>query len=548
MVAEIDFSEFPIMFINISGDLEPVRLKVYADELKDKIESLREITRCDLIGAPEREIQVDVDLYKMESAGLTFYDIDNAIHSENMNMTGGEITSDGVRRDMRLISSFKSMDDIRDIVVMGPRGNPNYLRDIATVTDGLKEQQNYARLNKHSVITLSVIKKSGENLIEALNKEYKDKVIFYSSGQNEKIRDKIKYNFDQNNKYKEDEIRILITTDVLAEGINLHRSNIVINYDLPWNPTRVMQRVGRVNRVGSEHKEVRIFNFFPTAETDAELGLEDNIIAKIQAFHNALGEDAQYLSDTEEFTSFNLDGTRRYYKKMNSAETFEDDGEENIELKYLKVIRDLRDKNTDLYCKIKTLPKKIRTGRFDNNIKKDSLITFFRKGKLKKFCITQGLYSEELAFDEAVRYYECEENSKKQNVPKEYYEYLEINRNLFDTPSVDDMPVMNQRGGKSNEKEVISILKSLQRDARFTQEELEYINLVLKAFNDGLMPKKIAQKLKKQIEVEVDNLKVLPILRHNIPNEFIYENTRTKDNKKLTREIVLSEFLIRSNL
>jgi len=411
----------------------------------------------------------------------------------------------------------------------------------------LSELKSNKLLANNKLIIFTESKETGENLIEALNKEYKDEVIFYSSGQNEKIRDKIKYNFDQNNNYKEDEIRILITTDVLAEGINLHRSNIVINYDLPWNPTRVMQRVGRVNRVGSEHEKIHIFNFFPTAETDAELGLEDNIIAKIQAFHNALGEDAQYLSDTEEFTSFNLDGTRRYYKKMNSAETFENDGEENIELKYLKVIRDLRDKNTDLYCKIKTLPKKIRTGKLDNNVKKDSLITFFRKGKLKKFCITQGLYSEELAFDEAVIYYECEENSKKQDVPKEYYEYLEINRNLFEAPSADAVPVMSQRGGKSNEKEVISILKSLQRDARFTQEELEYINLVLKAFNDGLMPKKIAQKLKKQIEVEVDNLKILPILRHNIPNEFIYENTRTKDNKKLTREIVLSEFLIRSN-
>ncbi|MCX6153315.1 MAG: efflux RND transporter permease subunit [Candidatus Kapabacteria bacterium] len=170
MVAEIDFSEFPIMFINISGDLEPTRLKDLADELKDKVEAQKEITRCDIIGAPEREIQVNIDLFKMQAAGLTFFDIDNAIKNENMNISGGNITSDGVRRDLRLISSFKSIDDIKNIVMHGPRWNSVYLRDIANVEDGIKEQQSYARMGNKPVITVSVLKKSGENLINAADK------------------------------------------------------------------------------------------------------------------------------------------------------------------------------------------------------------------------------------------------------------------------------------------------------------------------------------------------------------------------------------------
>lgn len=87
---------------------------------------------------------------------------------------------------------------------------------------------------------------------------------------------------------------------LMMHYINLHRSNIIINYDLPWNPTRVLQRVGRVNRVGTQHDKVYVFNIFPTAQSDAHLGLEDNIKGKIQAFHNTLGEDAKYLSDDEE--------------------------------------------------------------------------------------------------------------------------------------------------------------------------------------------------------------------------------------------------------
>ena len=114
---------------------------------------------------------------------------------------------------------------------------------------------------------------------------------------NRDARDKIEANYDPNHTGEQsDEIQYLVTTDVLAEGINLHRSNIVINYDLPWNPTRVLQRVGRVNRVGTKHDKIFVYNFFPTEASKKHLKLEEIIIAKIQAFHNTLGEDAAYLS------------------------------------------------------------------------------------------------------------------------------------------------------------------------------------------------------------------------------------------------------------
>src|SRR5690606_17303438 len=156
-----------------------------------------------------------------------------------------------------------------------------------------------------------------------------------------------------NARYREDDVRILITTDVLAEGINLHRSNVVINYDLPWNPTRVLQRVGRVNRVGTKHDTVFVYNFFPTAQSDAHLGLEANVKAKIQAFHDTLGEDAKYLTDEEVVSTHEFFG-ERLYRTLNEKETYEAEEEEGpSELKYLKLLRDIRDNKPDLFERIK---------------------------------------------------------------------------------------------------------------------------------------------------------------------------------------------------
>ena len=119
-------------------------------------------------------------------------------------------------------------------------------------------------------------------------------------------RELIKKSFDPTNKEQNKNIRILISTDVLSEGINLHNANVIVNYDLPWNATLVLQRSGRINRLGAKHPDIYIDNFFPTTQADTHLGLEINITNKIQMFHDILGEDAKYLSDGEEIGSQEL--------------------------------------------------------------------------------------------------------------------------------------------------------------------------------------------------------------------------------------------------
>lgn len=165
-VQEFAFSEMPIMFVNISGDYDGMKLKQYADRMQDKIEELSEVTRAEIVGAPEREIQVNADPYKMAAARVSFMDIENAISRENHDITGGLIEVGNMRRTLKVKGQFTSVADMYDIVVRSSaQGASVYLRDIAELKDTIKERDSYARLDGKNVVTLNIIKRSGENLI-----------------------------------------------------------------------------------------------------------------------------------------------------------------------------------------------------------------------------------------------------------------------------------------------------------------------------------------------------------------------------------------------
>lgn len=166
-VKELAFSELPIMYINIAGDMELSKLKVYADELKDRIEGLKEITEVKMVGAPDREIQVNLDMYKMQAMQMSMGDIERAIGSENIAISGGQIPMDGTKRTISIKNEFKSVEEIKDLVIGSQSGARLYLRDFATIVDTARESESYARLAGKNVITLNIIKRAGENLISA---------------------------------------------------------------------------------------------------------------------------------------------------------------------------------------------------------------------------------------------------------------------------------------------------------------------------------------------------------------------------------------------
>lgn len=165
-VMEVSFSEQPIMYVNLYGDYDLPRLKKYADDMQDKLEELSQLNRVDLVGAPEREFQINVDNYKMRSANLTFDDISNAVAYENMDISGGLLDVGNTKRTLQLKGQFKTAADIKKVVVRNPNGAAIYLKDIAEIKDTIKDRESYARLNGKNVITLNIIKRAGENLIE----------------------------------------------------------------------------------------------------------------------------------------------------------------------------------------------------------------------------------------------------------------------------------------------------------------------------------------------------------------------------------------------
>lgn len=167
MVQEVDFSEFPIMYLNMSGDLPLDIIKKHADDLQDRIEGLKEITRVDIVGALDREIQINLDMYKMQAASLTFSQIESAIKYDNMTVSGGNIDLQGMSRSVRVIGEFKSIEDVKNLIVGTSSGALVKLKDIAVVKDHFKEQESFARFDGNNVITLNIIKKSGQNLLDA---------------------------------------------------------------------------------------------------------------------------------------------------------------------------------------------------------------------------------------------------------------------------------------------------------------------------------------------------------------------------------------------
>lgn len=166
-ILDIDLSEMPVMYVNLSGNYSLDKLKKYADLAQDKIESVKEITRVDIVGALEREIQIDADIFKMQVAKVTFSDIERAVASENLTISGGTITDQGVRNTVRIKGQFNDVETIRNIVIHSSSGAYIRLSDIAEVKDDFKEQESFARLDGKNVITLNVIKKSGANLLDA---------------------------------------------------------------------------------------------------------------------------------------------------------------------------------------------------------------------------------------------------------------------------------------------------------------------------------------------------------------------------------------------
>jgi len=219
-----------------------------------------------------------------------------------------------------------------------------------------------------------------------------DRVLTIDASNRNARRDDIRANFDANFSGKRrDDFDLIIATEVLAEGVNLHRANIIVNYDTPWNSTRLMQRIGRVNRIGSVAPRVYIYNFYPTSRVDDDIELRKKAVMKLQAFHSALGEDSQIYSTDEEVNTFGL------------FEKVPEENERDERLTLLMELRRFRAQNPEQFRRIVKLPARCRVGRADPG-RALSSVAFIRNTHRDAFYrVLPGTEPEEISLTEAAR-------------------------------------------------------------------------------------------------------------------------------------------------
>lgn len=401
-------------------------------------------------------------------------------------------------------------------------------------------------LKRQKLIIFSESKETADYLFKNLEKIYPNQALALTGSSSAATREKAIENFDARARFPKDQYRILVATEVLSEGVNLHRSNVVINYDIPWNPTRLMQRVGRINRVDTKFDKIYTLNFFPTKQSNTLIKLKEAAEAKIHAFMTLLGEDAQILTEGEPI------GSHELFNRLISKKTItgEDEAEES-ELKYLQVIKDIRDRNIDLFEKIKRLPKKARTARVLKD-KSGSLLTYFRKDKLQKFFIVnKKKRADELDFLSAAKLLESKTEAKRKDLPKVYYELLDKNKKAFILATLEEAPETKLRGGRDSATQVLRILKAneISKFKGFTEDDEFYLGQVIKELEEGGLPKKTSKTLLKEIDRElktnVNPLRILAVLKKNIPSEFLMEPITQGSAKTYgPREVILSEYFI----
>lgn len=352
-------------------------------------------------------------------------------------------------------------------------------------------------------------------------------------------RELILRNFDPTHPAPMDKYKILIATDVLAEGVNLHRAGHIINYDLPWNPTKVMQRVGRINRVGSAFSEIFVWNFFPTSQADTHLGLEANISKKINAFHTVLGDDLKYLSEDEEPTPQGLFG-ERLVKGLSSIN--EDEGAENTELKYLQHIRKIRDEEPELFARIKKLPKKSRSCR---EADMEKMLIFFREGALKRFVkIAPSGDAEDISFLEAAADFECRPNCQRVPLPgRVYFASLNRAKQFLESQQLDDL--FSQTTTSSKERQILNTLRALQRWPGLTEEDDAYLARLYKNIENASLPKAWLSKIKDALKA-AGPVAALSALRKVAPFNRLTDNdmvnTHKSDSSSHSRHVILAQY------
>lgn len=393
------------------------------------------------------------------------------------------------------------------------------------------------------LVIFSESKETTKYLSDSLRENGFDHILTVQSDNRDTQMPILLANFDANYKgEKKNDFNIVISTEVLAEGVNLHRANVIVNYDTPWNSTRLMQRIGRVNRIGSSAKAIYIFNFFPTSKVNNDIELEKKAKMKLFAFHAALGEDSQIYSTDETPESFGL-----FDKNI--------DEERDEKLRYLMWLRQLKAENPDLIKRINKLPLRARVGR-KSKLLPGSTIVFIRNKRRDAFTFIRANGDvEDLTFLEAAKEFEARIDEKSITLHAKHHEQvakaIEIFASMEKESQVAKRKVNPSQG--PNEKKALIYLDGFTNIPDISDQELDLIEKAKIAITTGKF---------QQLQRDINNLRtatkktpVKPVVLLELlikiisayPLEHIQDNTGDKYTQQgkitdeFTPEIIISE-------
>lgn len=397
--------------------------------------------------------------------------------------------------------------------------------------------------NEGKLLVFSESKETTQYLMNSLKERGYSRILMVTSDNRNDVMSVLKENFDA--KYSgtwKNDYDIVISTEVLAEGVNLHRANVIVNYDTPWNSTRLMQRIGRVNRIGSVAKEVHVFNFFPTSKVNDDIELEKKAKMKLFAFHAALGEDSQIYSTDENPETFGL-----FDKEI--------DEDRDEKLRYLMWLRKLKHDNPELIKRISKLPLRARVGR-KSKLLKNGTITFIRNKRRDAFTfVREDGSSEELTFIEAVKVFEARMDEKSLPLHEMHHDQVSLALSIFSDIEEQSKIVYRKVSATQgpNEKKAIAYLDGFISIPNISECEVDMIAKAKRAISSGKFQQlqRDINKLKtstKKISIRpVVLLEKLMEILAQYPLEHVTFNEReviVPVKKKDYPEIIISESFI----
>jgi superfamily II DNA/RNA helicase/HKD family nuclease len=403
-------------------------------------------------------------------------------------------------------------------------------------------QLNKLFLNKKTnlegkLVIFSESKDTVDYLAEALQKRGRKDVLVVSSKNRNQLYDTIVTNFDAN--WAEDkqanDYSIIITTEVLAEGVNLHRSNVIIHYDTPWNSTKLMQRIGRVNRIGTKANAIYNYVFYPSAQGDSQIQLNKTAFMKIQAFHTAFGEDNQVFSTDEILDEVKLfSGT---YKE-----------EQDERLKFLYYLRNFRKSHKTWFDKIKKMPLKSRAGRSSTKIKKPDLqkgtAAFLKTDKKFEFYwVDSNNQPREITPIEAFKIFEADQNEKNVELIASHHDHVNNAIKHFETLEYELVQAQTDPealgGVAQNAKKFLSTIINHPKVTEKQRDNIKKIIILIDIGKYTNLPSEVDKLQKKRVNLDTAILEIDQIAeRYSVDLSDVQKGQKRKVEKPV---LIISE-------